>query len=61
MRYKERANPTIKKKSAVLGLIILGVGLSNSIIYNAIEYRDREIPVKSISVKSLRDDYEILK
>ena len=61
MKDKERRNLIIKEKATILGLIMLYVGVLNSMVYNAVEYRDREIPVKNISVKSLRDDYEIIK
>lgn len=61
MKNKERLNCEIKKKASVLGFIILCIGILNSIIYNAVEYRDREIHIKNISIKSLRDDYETIK
>lgn len=61
MKNKERANCMIKKKASIMGLIILCVGGINSIIYNNIEYRERNIPIKNISIKSLRSDYEVIK
>ena len=61
MKNKERANNMIKKKASIMGLIIVCLGALNSIIYNAVEYRDRNIPIKNISIKSLRNDYEIIK
>ena len=61
MKNKERVNCVIKKKASIMGLIILCVGGINSIIYNNIEYRERNIPIKNISIKSLRSDYEVIK
>lgn len=61
MKNKERVNCVIKKKASIMGLIILCVGVLNSIIYNNVEYRDRNIPIKNISIKSLRSDYEVIK
>lgn len=61
MKNKERANNIIKKKASVLGVVILCLGGLNSLIYNKVEYRDREIPIKNISIKSLKNDYEIIK
>lgn len=61
MKNKERPNSIIKKKASILGLIILCLGILNSIIYNKVEYRDREISIKNISIKGLKNDYEIIK
>ena len=61
MKNKERKNNIIKKKATVFGFIILCLGGINSIIYNNVEYRDRVIPMESISMDSLKDNYEILK
>lgn len=61
MKNKERANSIIKKKASILGIVILCLGIVNSIIYNKVEYRDREIPIKNISIKGLKNDYEIIK
>lgn len=61
MKNKERVNCVIKKKASIMGLIILCVGVLNSIIYNNVEYRDRNIPIKNISIKSLRSDFEVIK
>lgn len=61
MKNKERSNRIIKKKASILGLIILCLGVLNSMIYNKVEYRDREISIKNISIKSLSNDYEIIK
>ena len=61
MKNKERANRMVKKKASILGVTILCVGVLNSMIYNNVEYRDREIPIKNISIKSLRDNYEVIK
>lgn len=61
MKNKERVNCVIKKKASIMGLIILCVGVLNSIIYNNVKYRDRNIPIKNISIKSLRSDYEVIK
>ena len=61
MKNKERVNNTIKKKASVLGVVILCLGGLNSLIYNKVEYRDREVPIKNISIKSLKNDYEIIK
>ena len=61
MKNKERSNSIIKKKACIMGLIIVCFGWLNSIIYNKVEYRDREIPIKNISIKTLRADYEIIK
>ncbi len=58
---KERKNALIKKKSAILGVLILYLGVLNSIVYDKVEYRSREIPMKNISVNNLRTDYETLK
>ena len=61
MKNKERKNNIIKKKATVFGFIILCLGGINSIIYNNVEYRDRVIPMESISMDSLKDNYKILK
>ncbi|WP_343346634.1 hypothetical protein [Terrisporobacter petrolearius] len=61
MKNKERANSIIKKKASILGLFVLCLGILNSIIYNKVEYRDREISIKNISIKGLKNDYEIIK
>ena len=61
IKNKERLNSLIKKKASILGLAILCLGGLNSIIYNRVEYRDREIPIKNISIKGLSNDYEIIK
>ena len=61
MKNKERKNNIIKKKATVFGFIILCLGGINSIIYNKVEYRDRIIPMESISMDSLKDNYKILK
>ena len=61
MKNKERKNNIIKKKATVFGFIILCLVGINSIIYNKVEYRDRVIPMESISMDSLKDNYKILK
>ena len=61
MSRKQRTNNTIKRKACIMGLIIVCFGWVNTIIYNSVEYRDREISVKNLSVKNLRNDYEIIK
>ena len=61
MKNKERKNNIIKKKATVFGFIILCLGVINSIIYNKVEYRDRVIPMESISMDYLKDNYKILK
>lgn len=61
MRNKERLNNTVKKKACILGLIIVSFGWLNSNIYNAVEYRDREITINNMSIKTLRKDYETIK
>lgn len=58
---KERKNALIKKKSAILGVLILYLGVLNSIVYDKVEYRSRAIPMKNISINNLRTDYETLK
>ncbi len=57
MKNKERANCMIKKKASIMGLIILCVGGINSIIYNNIEYRERNIPIKNNNIKDLNNKY----
>ena len=61
MKNKERKNNIIKKKATVFGFIILCLVGINSIIYNKVEYRDRVIPMESISMDSLKNNYKILK
>lgn len=61
MSNKQRKNNIIKKKACTMGLIIVCFGWVNTMIYNAVEYRDREITVKNLSVKNLRNDYEVIK
>lgn len=61
MSRKQRTNNIIKKKACIMGLIIVCFGWVNTMIYNAVEYRDREITIKNLSVKSLRNDYEMIK
>lgn len=58
---KVRKNILIKKKAVIFGVLVLFSGVLNSIVYNKVEYRSREIPMKNISIKTLRNDYEILK
>lgn len=54
-------NVLVKKKAAIFGVLILYLGILNSIVYNKVEYRSRAIPMQNISIKTLRNDYEILK
>ncbi len=61
MKNKDRVNATIKKKASILGLIIVCFGVLNSMIYNSVEYRGRDITIKNISIKTLRNDYDIIK
>lgn len=58
---KIRKNAVLKKKASIFGILILYLGALNSIVYNKVEYRSIEIPMKNISIKTLRDDYEIMK
>ena len=61
MSSKQRTNNIIKKKACIMGLIIVCFGWINTMIYNAVEYRDEEITIKNLSVKSLKNDYEMIK
>lgn len=58
---KVRKNALVKKKAAIFGVLMLYLGVLNSTVYNKVEYRSREIPMKNISIKTLRNDYEMLK
>lgn len=61
MKNKERANALIKKKATIMGLVIVCFSMLNSIIYNSIEYRDREIIKNNINIENLKNDYESIK
>jgi len=61
MKNNERKNKITKKKATVFGFIMLCLSALNVIVYNKVEYRDRNIVVENIGVNTLTQNYEEIK
>lgn len=61
MKKKEKLNSKSKSKAAILGVVMLYVGIANGMIYEKVEYRDRIINIEDINVQNIGRDYRDIK
>jgi len=61
MKNNERKNKITKKKATVFGFIIFCLSILNAVVYNKVEYRDRNIAFENIGVNTLKHNYEEIK